>query len=248
MVEQNMVYYKSVRLINGKPKKVVVDETGKIINNNPSREDLRCVERYHSKRQKYTDEQLLEFLIQYEKENGRAPARDYFNNDPRYPSAGAYVLHFGCWQRALKLAGLDVDSMIRKGIIETTNQKARYFELCIIKLNKEYIDLSGENCNNPFDGICSKGKIYDAKSSKLYDGYYYVFSTENIYREEIEYYYFGAFSSDWTKLEYVWRVPGEMVDKDCFIIGLTKNWEHNIENMKEFEITDKFKGMDISKI
>lgn len=36
-----MVNYKSIRIINGKPKKVIVDENGDIINNNPTTEELR---------------------------------------------------------------------------------------------------------------------------------------------------------------------------------------------------------------
>lgn len=35
-----MVNYKSIRIINGKPKKVIVDEKGDIVNSNPNKEDL----------------------------------------------------------------------------------------------------------------------------------------------------------------------------------------------------------------
>lgn len=36
-----MVNYKSIRIINGKPKKVIVDEKGDIVNSNPNNEELR---------------------------------------------------------------------------------------------------------------------------------------------------------------------------------------------------------------
>lgn len=39
----------------------------------------------------------------------------------------------------------------------------------------------------------------------------------------------------------VWRVPGEIVEKDDFHVGM--NPQFNIENMKEFDITDKFKDI-----
>ena len=101
--------------------------------------------------------------------------------------------------------------MTKKGILDTSQQKARLLEMYVIEhFGNKIIDLSGENQNNPCDGICPKGKIYDVKSSKLHSGKYSLFHTRNKFREEIEYYYLGAFNSDWTKLEHVWRVPGEM--------------------------------------
>ena len=45
----------------------------------------------------------------------------------------------------------------------------------------------------------------------------------------------------------VWRVPGEMVEKDNFYIGLNSGYEFNIENMKEFDITEQLKLSMINK-
>lgn len=303
--------YTSVRLIDGKPRKVIVDKEGNITNKNPSREELRGLEKeprksYDTKKKYtrdellnhlklfskengrvpverdfmnnpkhpsswtyydrfgswnnalkiaelgtneflYTESELLNFLKQYYEKNGRAPSAHDFDNDPEYPSTMPYKKRFGNWNKALKLVELDVDSMIKKGILDTSQQKARLFERYVIKhFEHKPKDLSGENQNSPCDGICPKGKIYDVKSSNLRDNKHYRFNTRNKYREEIEYYYFGAFNSDWTKLGYVWRVPGEIVEKDYFIVRLNSG-EFNIENMKEYEITNKFRDIDIFK-
>ncbi len=59
-------------------------------------------------------------------------------------------------------------------------------------------------------------------------------------RDAIQWYYFAAFNEDYTQLSYVWRVPGEMIEKSSFHIGMYGG-KLNIENMKEHDITIKFK-------
>lgn len=171
-----------------------------------------------------------------------------FINNPKYPGYGIYQRRFGSFQKGLKLVGLDFDTVTRNGIIENNKQKGRLFEICVLEhFENKSKDLSGENQNSPCDGICPKGHIYDVKSSKLYNNRYYMFNTRNKFREEIEHYYFGGFNSDWTMPEHVWRVSGEIVEKDYFIVGLNSGYMYNVENMKEYEITDKFKYIDIFK-
>ena len=193
----------------------------------------------------YADDELLGFLKEFYQETGKAPSIGDFNLNPEYPNYGTYVNRFGSWSNALKLVELDVDKMIGKGILETSNQKARFSEMIVIDRFKNGItDLSGKNQNSPYDGICPNGKTYDVKSSKLisFNGVlYWSFGTNNKYKEEIEIYYFIAFNSDWTKLEHVWRVPGEIVEKDYFRIGLNPGFEFTIEDMEEYEITSKFR-------
>lgn len=38
-----MTNYKSYRIIDGKPKWTIVDEYGKIVNKDPSKEELKCL-------------------------------------------------------------------------------------------------------------------------------------------------------------------------------------------------------------
>ena len=59
-------------------------------------------------------------------------------------------------------------------------------------------------------------------------------------REAIQWYYFAAFNEDYTQLLYIWRVPGEIIEKNNFIVGMYGG-EFNLENMKEYDITVKFK-------
>src|SRR3990167_9993652 len=61
-----------------------------------------------------TDEELLEFLIKFYTENGRAPITADFKNNYKYPNYQVYIKRFGSWQKALKLVGLDIDSIVRK--------------------------------------------------------------------------------------------------------------------------------------
>ena len=59
------------------------------------------------------------------------------------------------------------------------------------------------------------------KSSKLYKDLsrsYYDFHIYNKYKGEIEIYYLLGFNEDYTKLKYVWRIPGEITERDRFIV------------------------------
>lgn len=53
----------------------------------------------------YTDDELLEFLRQFNKENGVgvAPTENDFINNSKYPNFSTYQRHFGSWSNALKL-------------------------------------------------------------------------------------------------------------------------------------------------
>ena len=63
-------------------------------------------------------------------------------NNPEYPSSWMYYDRFGTWNnalemagldKALKLVGLDVDTMAKKGILDTSQQKARLLEMYVIE-------------------------------------------------------------------------------------------------------------------
>lgn len=298
--------YKTKRIIDRKPplRTVIVDENGKVINKNPTIEELKglkwfdkelylgnvkkpvyynetntcdnCREegietklipgktiREHNKKgeltgnwlcnkckskdyggikvkKRYTDEELLEYIIQFYEKYGRIPIAKDFSNNSEYPNFSTYQTRFGSWLNALKLAGLDIDLTGRQG----DQYRGRVAEIKVINHFKQYpIDLSGENRLSPCDGICPNGKTYDVKGSKLHENTKYKFNTNNKYKEEIEIYYFLAFNFDWSKLEYVWRVPGEIVEGTIFYIGLNSNYKFNIENMKEYDITYKFKDL-----
>lgn len=143
------------------------------------------------KRRKYTDEELLYYPAQFYEKYGRVHVRRDFENNHEYPYYKTYARRFGSWSNVLKLVGLDVDSIVDKGVLETNQQKARLAEIKVINHFKQRpIDLTGENCNSSCDGICPNGKTYDVKSSKIYTGGYYRFTTRNKYKEEIELYYF----------------------------------------------------------
>lgn len=240
-----MELYKSKRIIDRKARWIIVDENGKIINRNPSKDDLKDIEyekyKRNDKNRSYADKELLNELRRAENEYGRPPTVADFTNNPEYPNFATYSNRFGSWSKALKLVGLDVESMIKKGFLENSDQKARFTEMIVRDHFKNHpIDLAGENKNNPCDGLCPNNNVYDVKSSKFYGRYWY-FHIHSKYKEEIEIFYLLAFNSDWTKLEYAWRVPGEMVEKDHFYVGTTYQSEFNIENMKEYDITEQLK-------
>lgn len=193
---------------------------------------------------RYTEEELLESLKRFERDNGRAPVAADFRNNPEFPNISTYVRVFGSWENALKLVGLDTVSMVRKGIINNSSQKARLFELQVKEyLGEESIDLSGKNRNNPYDGICPEGP-YDAKSSKLYYGKYWFLHFDNVQKSKIQKYYIGLFDKNFKKLLYVletstWDIM-EDIEKEFMLIYLKGNYRYTIENMKKYDITEKF--------
>lgn len=134
-------------------------------------------------------------------------------------------------------AGLNIDITGK----QCDSYRGRQAEIKVLNHFKQYpTDLAGENSNSHCDGICPNGKTYDVKSSKFYDEGRYRFSIRNKYKEEIEIYYLLAFNKDWTKLEYVWRVPGEIVETNMFCVGMNPCYKFFVGNMDKYDITDKF--------
>lgn len=238
---------KAYRIVNGKPTWTIVDDTGNIVNRNPTKGELKHFREETYKRIQYTDQELLNYLTRFERENGRPPTANDFRYNPKYPCPEAY-LRFGSWQKSLKLVGLDFESMTKRGIVTTNDQKARLAEIIIRDhFRNNPIDLSGDDRNSPLDGICPNGNTYDVKSSKLIRKerrMFWQWSTNNKYKEEIEIYYLLGFNEDWTKLEYVWRVFGEMIDSSSFYIRKDlpiKGGSRYVGSMKEYDITDKIR-------
>ena len=67
----------------------------------------------NSEHKDYSDEELLEFMLQFYKKNGRSPkSDDFILNKEGFPSPKPYYKRFGSWNNALKKAGLDIN--IRK--------------------------------------------------------------------------------------------------------------------------------------
>ena len=246
--------YKTKRPIDGKkPIWVIVDEDGKVINKNPSKDQLKNLEkelRYPQDTRKgkvrlYTDKELLDYLIQFYEKYGRIPGAKDFDNNPEFPSRGIYHLRFGSWKNALKLVGLDLDTRVIQGYLDTNVEKGRFGEILIRDhFENNPVDLAGENKKSHCDGICPNGKTYDVKSSKLHikgDYMWWDYNTSNKYKEEIEIYYFLAFNEDWTKLLYVWRIPGEIIGSEWFQVRDSSNAKFNIESMGKYDVTEKLR-------
>lgn len=103
-----MFYYISTRIIDGKPRKIIVDEDENIINKSPSKDELQLLTVFPAKRNKriYTDKQLLNYLRQFYKETGTVPIVADFDRNSKYPSIGTYVKYFGSLNNAIEVAGL----------------------------------------------------------------------------------------------------------------------------------------------
>lgn len=244
--------YTSDRIIDGRRRKVIVDENGKIVNRNPNKGELKGYgEEPYVKNSKelYTNKKLLGYLRQFYEENGRVPVITDFDNNPWYPNCITYKRRFGSWFNALKLARLDVDTMVKRGVLDNNYQKGRKAEIMIIDhFEKNPVDLSGKNHVSPCDGICPNGKMYDVKSSGLLENkgwLYWRFGIGNRYKEEIEIYYLLAFNKDYTKLEYAWRVPGEIAESNGFYVGASPSSKRKftVYNMKEYDITEKLRDI-----
>lgn len=200
------------------------------------------------KYEKYTDDELLDYPKEFKKENGMPPTTRDFTNNPKYPSVVVYQKRYGSWSNMLKLIGLDLDTIVKNGSIETNIQKERFAEICIIRHFVQHpIDLAGKNRNSPCDGICPNGLTYDVKSSSLYKiGDHFAFGIRRHDKEveKIEIHYLLAFNEDYTKLMYAWRIPtSEIIHRDTLYVGLNSysRAEFTTENMKKYDITEKIR-------
>ena len=131
--------------------------------------------------------------------------------------------------------------MIKRGYIETSDQKGRLGEIFVFEhFNDIGYDLSGENKNSPCDGICPKGYNYDVKTSYFINSLFWRFHLDSVGIDEIEWFYLLAFNEDYTKLLFAWRIPAldlvEYIEKGQIRIGAS-----NLENLREYEITEKIK-------
>lgn len=181
-----------------------------------------------------TNEDLLEYLVKFYGEKLRPPTIQDFIGSYKYPSFKIYQNRFGSWQKALRLVGLDVDSMVRKGVVETEQQKARQAEIHVLENDeKGAIDLSGENSGSFIDGISniSKGQTYDVKSSKLHQEKFWTFHLDKC----VDFYYLLGYDKDYKHILYKWKIYGDFAE-GSISIGNNNHYTYNIENMKEFEI------------
>lgn len=104
--------YKSYRVIDGKARWIITNSNGDIINRNPNKEELKALKQIEKKSYKspmkgLTNDELLNFLRYFYRQNGEVPVRRDFIGNPEYPSCGSYQSRFGSWNKALELAGLD---------------------------------------------------------------------------------------------------------------------------------------------
>lgn len=198
----------------------------------------------------YTDEELLNYLKEFYNKNGRPPTNVDFTNNSKYPNFNTYAYRFGSWNKALKLVEMDLDTRIRQGYCNNKIENGRSWEIMVGEMfDNKHIDLSGEYYKSTYDGICPNNQIYEAKSAELrIDGKWqgWSFATRNKDKgddiEAIQWYYFGAFNKGRTQLIYVWRVPGDIVEGNRFIVG-KYGGKFTVENMKEYDITDTFKEL-----
>lgn len=66
---------------------------------------------------KYTDEKLISELHRFVAENGRVSIAPEMTPKNGYPAAGAYVNHFGSWNKALKFVNFELNKKHHMGIL-----------------------------------------------------------------------------------------------------------------------------------
>ncbi len=108
--------FTSIRRIDGKQKKVIVDICGDIINRNPTKEDLKGLNRQLSVREilklpeEETKKYLLEFLRHFYDKQRRFPTTMDFVNNPTYPNFKTYDKVFGNLNNAMIEAGFELST------------------------------------------------------------------------------------------------------------------------------------------
>lgn len=184
-----------------------------------------------------TKERLLDSLKKFEKKEGRPPTKEDFLNNPEYPSFMIIIGRFGSFENAKKLIGQDIDSLVRKGLIDSKHRKGRLAEIFVMEhfADEGAIDLAGKNCNSSYDGICPKKQKFDVKGSafrnRIKNGSWN-FNLDKV----VDYYYLLAFNEDYSELEHAWRIPTQdFADIQHLQITIKR-----LEKMRKYEITDKF--------
>lgn len=104
-----MKKYKDYRIIDCRPRWVIV-ENEKIINKNPTKEELVHLEQELCE-WRYSDRELLEYLIKFYEENRKSPKAIDSDCSLKYPSHMTYLRRFGSWNNALKMAGLQIHNL-----------------------------------------------------------------------------------------------------------------------------------------
>jgi hypothetical protein len=61
-------------------------------------------------RKRYNKIQLIEMLVEYERVYGEIPKMNAIQANPDFPSAQTFVNYFGSWNKALKAAGMRLNS------------------------------------------------------------------------------------------------------------------------------------------
>lgn len=216
--------------------------------NNSIREAGLLDKRVRIQPQIYSDGELLECLIKWYDEHDEPPTTEDFRYDQKYPSRKPYN-RLGGWQNSLKVLGFDIGSLVRRGIIKTNQQKGKFGIMLVVDYYKDITgmkDLTEEDYHSHHDVISSEG-TGDVKTSKFYvDENYWIFGIDNIDVDEIEWFYLLAFNEDFTEFKYAWKIPNneyfeEDVYKEQIIVNgkyHSKDVKYDIENMKEYEITD----------
>lgn len=126
---KDMTLYKAYTIIDGKPRWIITDENGNIINSNPNNKELRSAHIQNSRKKRFSDKELLNFLQAFYKENGKVPiVKDFFNNS-KYPSCAIYQKRFGSWNNAMKLAGLDSREKYARGNMYTDKELLNFLNI-----------------------------------------------------------------------------------------------------------------------
>lgn len=141
-----MKRYKSYRIIDGKPKWVILDDNMNIVDKDPSKAELKYITPELYKKETYSEGYLLGLLMHFNKNEGRPPRMEDFTNNPKYPSFHTYQNIFGGWNNAIAKAGLLTNQRSKK---ETYSEEYLLERLAHFN-NKEGIPPRQEDfSNNP---------------------------------------------------------------------------------------------------
>ena len=70
--------------------------------------------RQREREKKYSRDQLIEILQQWEKDNNKIPKEKDFTNNPNFPYYTTYINEFGTWNNALINAGIGIRQKEKK--------------------------------------------------------------------------------------------------------------------------------------
>lgn len=236
-----MTYYKSYRIIDGKPRWIIVDETGKIINRSPSKDELKGLEKETYVRN------IVSIFIYYNKTNtcGKCGEKLVYGKTRREIVEGNWTGIWICNKCHNNYDSNSISNIIKSLRDHRTNNldpnctsaKGDNFQELTVRWRSTVSTIHIEDLNKKLDNyttpidhswdselgiIQTKGKLYDSYNQHWAQNF---ITEHNTIRRGLEFDYliFYCASEDGKTIERIYIIPKEEIKDKRKGITIVKN-------------------------